>query len=101
MIVLIGKALIHPDKRGEFLAAISASAVTSKQEPGNISYGWFESADTENQFMVVEEWESEAAMAAHLTSDDAKAFLRALSSVITEPPQLYRYDTPGRQLLPQ
>jgi quinol monooxygenase YgiN len=39
--------------------------VVRRQEPGNVSYGWFESTETENLFMVVEEWESEAAMGAH------------------------------------
>ena len=92
MIVLIGKALIQPGKRDEFLALISESAVVSRQEPGNVSYGWFESAETENLFMVVEEWESEAAMGAH-QSDHGKAFVQALLTLIVEPPQLYRYDT--------
>ena len=100
MIVLIGKALIQPGKRDEFLAMISESAVVSRQEPGNVSYGWFESTETENLFMVVEEWESEAAMGAHFTGDRGKTFVQALLTFIAEPPQLYRYDTPGRQALP-
>ena len=49
--------------------------------------------------MVVEEWESEAAMGAHLTSEHSRGFLQTLSSVVAEPPQLYRYDPPERQLI--
>ena len=58
----------------------------SRQEPGNVSYGWFESTETENLFMVVEEWESEAAMGAHFTGDRGKTFVQALLTFIAEPP---------------
>ena len=100
MIVLIGKAKIQPDKRVEFLAAIAASTAAGRQEPGNLSYGWFQSTEIDNEFVVIEEWESEAAMSAHLTSAHAATFLQLLSTVVTEPPQLHRYDTPTRQVLP-
>jgi quinol monooxygenase YgiN len=48
----------------------------------------------------VEVWESEEAMGAHLTGDSAEEFVQALLSFSVEPPELYRYDTSGRQLIP-
>ena len=100
MIVLIGKALIRPGKRDDFLAMITESTEVSRQEPGSVSYDWFESTETENLFTVVEVWESEEAMGAHLTGDSAKDFVQTLLSFSVEPPELYRYDTPGRRLIP-
>jgi quinol monooxygenase YgiN len=66
LIVLAGRYKIKPEKRELFLELARAGIEQTRQEPGNISYSFYEEDDVPNSFIYFEEWESREALAEHL-----------------------------------
>lgn len=60
MIVINAKFSIKPEKRNEFLAEVKNLIEATKKEDGCLSYKLFESIDTENEFVMIENWRDQA-----------------------------------------
>ncbi|MBU4438780.1 MAG: antibiotic biosynthesis monooxygenase [Firmicutes bacterium] len=60
-----------PGKRTEFLNTLTQLGVVkkSKQESGNIRYDYFYPLDSEDQLLLVEIWEDDAALAFHAQTE--------------------------------
>ena len=69
MIVVHAKIPVRPDKRDDFLGAVGPLVEATRQEEGNISYECFESVETPNLFAMVEEWQSQEALDAHMRAE--------------------------------
>lgn len=65
-IVLSGRYKIKPEKRARFLELARAGVQQSREEAGNISYGFYEENGIPNSFIYFEEWKSREALAEHL-----------------------------------
>lgn len=59
---------IKADKREDFLADIAPLIESSRAEAGNHGYQLYEAVDLPNQFVMVEEWEDQAAIDQHNTN---------------------------------
>lgn len=64
---------IKPEKREVFLDVATKALESSRSEPGNISYGFYEDPNVRNSFIYFEEWKSREALAQHLKQPYAKA----------------------------
>lgn len=58
----------------------------SRAEPGNLSYGTYNDALDERNWVVIEEWESRAAFEAHLESPHMRAAFEVGASLLDGPP---------------
>lgn len=65
MIVINATFSIKPEKRNEFLAEVNELVASTRKEDGCLSYQLYESIDSENEFVMVENWRDQAAIEGH------------------------------------
>ena len=88
MIVVVGRVQTDPDKRAELVRIGQAVAASSRQEPGCISYRLYQHTEGEDEFVFVEEWESEEALQRHFATVHVAEFLQAIQATIIAPPDV-------------
>lgn len=88
MIVVIGRVRTDPDKRAELVRIGHTLAAASRTEPGCISYRLYEDTEIENEFVFLEEWESDAALQQHLATSHIAEFMHAVPATIVAPPEV-------------
>jgi len=91
-IVLAGRYKIRPDKRERFLQLASLGLESSRAESGNISYSFYEEADTPNSFIYFEEWKSREALAEHLKQPYVTPLLEEFSELVDGEANVRVYD---------
>jgi quinol monooxygenase YgiN len=88
MIVVVGRVQTDANRREELIRVGQTVAAASRQEPGCTSYRLYEDTERENEFVFVEEWESEAALRQHFASPHVALFLDAIRATIIAPPDV-------------
>jgi quinol monooxygenase YgiN len=88
MIVVIGRVSTDADKREELVRIGETVAAASRAETGCISYRLYEATDLENEFVFVEEWQSDEALQQHFATPHVAEFMRAIATAITAPPDV-------------
>jgi quinol monooxygenase YgiN len=88
MIVVIGRARTDGEKREAFLRVALAVVRASRGDPGCINYGVFEDGEDENEFVFVEEWESNEALKQHFATAHIGEFMQAIPDTIVAPPDV-------------
>jgi len=88
MIVVIGRVITDADRREALIAVGQTVAAASRAEAGCMSYRLYEDTELENEFVFVEEWESDEALKAHFATAHIAEFLRAIPATITAPPDV-------------
>jgi quinol monooxygenase YgiN len=88
MIVTIGRVTSDADKRDDMVRIGQAVAAASRQEPGCISYRVYEDTEVENDFVFVEEWESEEALQRHFAEPHVAEFMRAIPAATVGAPDV-------------
>lgn len=75
MIIIYCEAYIDPEKQAEFIEKVNASGLieATNQEPGNISYELSASVGTPGKLYILERWESQKALPAHMKSPNFAA----------------------------
>ncbi|MFX3617909.1 MAG: putative quinol monooxygenase [Sporolactobacillus sp.] len=69
MIIIHALFDIKASAREQFLSAAKPLLADSQTESGNISYNLFEKVGASNQFIMVEQWKDQAAVAFHNQTD--------------------------------
>jgi quinol monooxygenase YgiN len=88
MIVVVGRVRTDAGKREALVRVGHAVAAASRAEPGCISYRLYEDTEIENDFVFVEEWESEETLGLHFASAHVRDFMRAISATIVGAPDV-------------
>jgi quinol monooxygenase YgiN len=88
MIVVVGRVSTDTDRRDELLRVGQTVARASRQEAGCINYRIYEDTENANDFVFVEEWESEAALQAHFGTQHIAEFMAAIQATLTAPPEV-------------
>lgn len=88
MIVVVGRVQTDAEKRAELVRVGLAVAAASRLEPGCISYRLYEDTENENEYVFVEEWESDQALRQHFASTHVAVFLQAIQATIVAPPDV-------------
>jgi quinol monooxygenase YgiN len=88
MIVVVGRVLTDAEKRAELVRVGQAVAAASRLEPGCISYRLYEDTERENEFVFVEEWESDDALRRHFATAHVTAFLAEIRATMVAPPDV-------------
>ena len=91
-IVLSGRYKIKPEKRERFLELAQAGVKQTREEAGNISYGFYEEHDMPNSFIYFEEWESRAALAEHLKQAYITPLIEEFSELVDGEADVRIYD---------
>ena len=91
MIVIAGKILVKPERRAEAQRAALAMAEATRREAGCISYAFYADLVEPGTFFIFEEWESDAALAAHFQSEHMARFQQQAPAFLAAPPTIKRY----------
>lgn len=88
MIVVVGRVQTDVEKRDALMRVGQAVAAASRSEPGCLNYRLYEDTERPNEFVFVEEWESEDPLQLHFASEHVAEFLRAIPATIVAPPDV-------------
>ncbi len=88
MIVVVGRVRTDADKREQLIKLGQAVALASRAEPGCISYRLYEDTEAENDFVFVEEWETDQALRQHFTTSHIAAFMKEIPATIVASPDV-------------
>jgi len=88
MIVVVGRVITDADRREALIAVGQAVAAVSRAEAGCISYRLYQDTERENEFVFVEEWDSDEALKEHFTTPHLRDFLQAVSATLVAPPDV-------------
>ena len=92
MIVISGTIEFDPANTDAAIAAMDEVVAATLQEDGCISYGFWFHPNQPGVTRVVEEWENDDALNAHMGSDHLIAFLGAAAGFGITGTSLMRYD---------
>ncbi len=88
MIVVVGRVRTDADKREQLVGIGQAVAAASRAEAGCISYRLYENTEIENDFVFIEEWESDEALRQHFATAHIAEFMAAIPATIIAPPDV-------------
>jgi quinol monooxygenase YgiN len=88
MIVVVGRVRTDADKREQLVRIGQAVALASRADAGCISYRLYEDSEIENDFVFLEEWESDEALRRHFATPHVAEFMGAIPATIIAPPDV-------------
>jgi quinol monooxygenase YgiN len=88
MIVVVGRVQADADKRDALVRIGHAVAAASREETGCISYRLYEDTEVQNEFVFVEEWESNEALQRHFATSHIREFMQAIPATLVAPPDV-------------
>ena len=95
MIVVVGRVKSDVSKRKALVRVGQAVAAASRAEPGCISYRLYEDTEIDNEFVFVEEWESEEDLQRHFATAHVAELMQAIPAVIVAPPDVKFHEIAG------
>jgi quinol monooxygenase YgiN len=88
MIVVVGRVRTDAKKRGELLRIAQAVVTASRRDEGCVSYRFYEDTEIANDFVFIEEWESEDALQQHFATPHIAEFMQAVPATLVAPPDV-------------
>lgn len=88
MIIITGSASVEEANRTAFLEIGERQVVNSRQEPGNVSYAFFEDAMQRGRFFFYEEWKDQAAIDFHFKQPYCIEFITKARALASSPPEI-------------
>ena len=95
MILIVVKSQIRPEKRDEWLAGVKQYTADVRQEPGNISFDYYENGEKPNEFVIVEVFADADAGAAHVATEHVQKFFQLVPTMVSEKPVVNYQDLDG------
>ncbi|HEV7584990.1 MAG TPA: putative quinol monooxygenase [Solirubrobacteraceae bacterium] len=88
MIVAVGRVVTDAGRREDLKRIGQTVARASRAEAGCLSYRLYGDTENENEFVFVEEWESQEALERHFSTPHIAEFMRAIPSAVAAPPDV-------------
>jgi quinol monooxygenase YgiN len=88
MIVVVGRVRTDADGRADLLRIAHALVAASRRDDGCISYRLYEDTELANDFVFIEEWESDDALQRHLATPHIAEFTQAVPATLVAPPEV-------------
>ena len=95
MIVVIARVRVQPQERELLEELLTTMQQKSRVEDGCINYGFFQSIEDENEYVAVEEWESQAALDAHFQQPHLAEFSAGLAKTVAAAPTIVFHEVSG------
>ena len=94
MIIITASFAVPADSRAEIIALCSTHSARSRAEPGCISHHIHADCEDPARLFFHEEWQDEAAVAVHFAVPESGDFVRRLTALVGERPEIniYRAD---------
>jgi quinol monooxygenase YgiN len=91
MIIVTGSVLTNAGNRVAIEAECVAHSCRSRVEPGCIAHNVHVDCEAPDRLVFVEKWTDAAALRTHFVVPDSGAFVRAITALSTETPQMQIY----------
>jgi len=88
MIVVVGRVRTDADKRDALVRIGQAVAAASRKEAGCNNYRLYEDTERENEFVFIEEWDSNEALQRHFATSHITEFMQAIPETLVAPPDV-------------
>ncbi len=94
MIIISASIAVPPAERAEIIALCIEHSARSRAEPGCLSHHIHADCEDPDRLFFYEEWQDEAAVAAHFAVPQSGDFVKRLTALVGERPamQIYRAD---------
>ena len=92
MILMLAEMPVASDSKEAVLELCEELAEQSRAEDGVVDYRVTTDVEAPDTVRVIEQYEDEAAVNAHMSSDHFESFQAAIASHLTGEPELYRYE---------
>ena len=96
MIIITGKAQVHPDQRDAAISAAQDMRKHTIDEPGCIDYRFWSATDDRDAFLVFEQWEDQTALDTHLAQPHTAAFLTDIGPALDDGVEVTRFEVSNR-----
>jgi quinol monooxygenase YgiN len=87
-VIAVGRVYGIAVGRAELIDLMRRTAVAARAEPGCRSYDFAEALDATDEFVVVHEWDDEAALAAHYRGPAQQAYRHGVFGLLARPSEL-------------
>lgn len=84
-----------PEYVDNFREIVADFTDATRAEEGNLCFDWFRNTDDPDEYLLVESFRDDAAVA-HVQSEHFKAACRLFPTVLTETPQIINHTIPGK-----
>ncbi|MEH6702328.1 putative quinol monooxygenase [Parasphingorhabdus sp.] len=91
MIIISASFAVQPAQREQIIALCSEHSARSRDEPGCISHNIYADCDDPARPFFHEEWQDEAAVAAHFAVPASGDFVNRLTALLGERPEIRMY----------
>ncbi len=88
---IVARVIANPDSVGQVRTILSGLVEPTRKEAGCISYELLQNRTEQTDFTFVEEWESDAAIDAHLSTKHIQDALAKLAGLVSVEPDIRRY----------
>ena len=95
MIFIAVKHPVKPEYADDWLTLVQEFTVATRNEPGNISFDWYRSADDPNLWLLVEAFHDGEAGKAHVESIHFQAAMAKVPTWLTDVPEIVHVEAPG------
>jgi quinol monooxygenase YgiN len=92
---VVARIKARSDKVSAVRELLSGLIEPTRKESGCITYQLLQNREDPTDFTFVEEWQSDSAFDAHLSSDHIKEALPKLEGITAEPPDIRTYSVVG------
>lgn len=99
MIVMHAEMAVDPDSREEALDLMRDLAEQSRAEDGVVDYRVVTDVEDPNVVRVMEQYEDDDAVQAHMSSDHFESFQMDIAAHLAGEPELYRFDVESKTQL--
>lgn len=88
---IVARAVARPPSRQALQDALAASIGPTRSEPGCLRYELMQSTTDPNEYVMLEEWRSEADVAGHMHTPHVRLLLEQVSALVSTPPEISSY----------
>jgi quinol monooxygenase YgiN len=88
MIVVIGRVRTDTEKREALIAVAQTVAAASREEAGCTAYRFYADTERDNEFVFVEEWDTQEALQRHFATSHIREFMQAIPATLIAPPDV-------------
>jgi quinol monooxygenase YgiN len=88
MIVVVGRVVTDAARREDLKRIAQAVARASRAEEGCLSYRVYEDTEIDNEFVFVEEWESQEDLERHFAAPHIAEFMRSIPATVAAAPDV-------------
>ncbi len=92
MLVISGIMHISPESRIKAVAAMIRVEQATRKEAGCLTYTFYSDLEDPNVLRIFEEWESDAALAAHFKAPHIAEFRKAMADVKVLSREIRKYE---------